>query len=85
MFLWLCTDCISHTFPFNYITDDNEFNLTMYNFFHFDHHVDINRLLRLKVNPLDFNSIPDLNDCENTCLDSESDTNLVQNCKYTFL
>lgn len=52
---WLCTQCTSNIFPFNHIDDDNEFYWTMYDFFHLNRRIDIDKLLKLKLNPFCMN------------------------------
>ena len=52
--IWFCFNCTGDIFDFNHYTDDDEFKFAL---FTFDHDIDYNRLLILKLNSFVLNDI----------------------------
>ena len=77
---WLCLNCVSDIFPFNYITDESEFQLTMYQYFHLNSPTDITKLQYLKINPFTTNSLLQQNKEDFGFFDN----NINDECQYMF-
>ena len=54
---WMCPHCASDILPFNHISDDEEFYLTIHNYFHLSKEIDIEKIQSLKINPFNINSM----------------------------
>ena len=83
---WLCLDCVSDILPFNHISDDNEFYLTLHHYFNLSKNIDMSKIQSLKINPFTLNSInhptidiESLNDIQN-----KFELELDKTCQYMF-
>ena len=82
----ICSECCL-LFPFNYIASDVEFKYNLHSFFHSNYNFNLEKLLYLKVNPLDMNDIEKDHDIDKPLTNFE-DINfpfqMSKNCKYMF-
>ena len=84
---FLCSTCASIIFPFNHYCDDNEFNWSVYSYFHLSQNVNVDKIRKLRVNPFVLNN--DINDKDNLfsempfCNDN-CDNSSYNNCNYMF-
>lgn len=77
---WLCVNCVSDALPFNHISDDNEFSLSLHNFFHLSSEIDISKIQSLKINPFTINSVHYTDNTET----ADSQNYFENNCEYMF-
>ena len=76
----LCINCTSEIFPFNYIDDDDDFQRTMFIYFHSNLVTDYKKLQRLCINPFNLNTIQ-FNSLD---YDTEETAHVPHSCKYMF-
>ena len=77
---WPCSNCVSNFLPFNHISDDEEFYLTLHNYFHVSREIDIGKIQSLKINPFTINSI----NCQAIVTDENGQDHAEIDCQYMF-
>ena len=82
---WLCVNCASDILPFNHISDDDEFLLTIHYYFHLSKNIDVSKIQSLKINPFAINSPnhPSFNASDSIDDPNNSETEL-NHCQYMF-
>ena len=75
-----CSNCVSDILPFNHISDDEEFYLTIHNYFHVSKEIDIGKIQSLKINPFTINAI----NCQTIANDETCQAHAETDCQYMF-
>ena len=82
---WLCVNCASDILPFNHISDDSEFLLTIHHYFHLSKNIDVSKIQSLRINPFSINSPNNITLHTNNNFDEINNSEIELNhCQYMF-